>query len=81
MALMLNNYLEYKGISLKKEGVSTPFIDQDEVSLWAKDAVTNMKLYGLITGIGNNTYSPKATANRAGTAQIFKNFVEAYISR
>ena len=79
MAVMLNNYIKYKGIVLEKEDEYVPFADDSSISSWAKDAVAAMKQYGLITGVGNNTYDPLNTANRASVAQILKNLIEAYI--
>lgn len=64
---------------LEKEDEYVPFADDSSISSWAKDAVAAMKQYGLITGVGNNTYDPLNTANRASVAQILKNLIEAYI--
>ena len=80
MAIMLNNYIRYKDIELKKDDDYTPFADDSNVSSWAKDAVVDMKRYGLISGVGDNRYAPLDTADRASVAQIFKNFIEAYIN-
>jgi len=79
MAVMLNNYLIYKNIILPKESNYESFADDDAVSSWARDAVANMKQYGLISGIGDNMYAPGGTATRASVAQILRNFIEAYI--
>jgi hypothetical protein len=78
MAVLLNNYLKYKGITLKK-GEYIPFADEKDVSSWAKEAVADMKRYGLMVGVGNNTYAPLDTVNRASVAQVFKNFIESFI--
>ncbi|MDR1538213.1 MAG: hypothetical protein LBU32_09515 [Clostridiales bacterium] len=79
MAVILNNYMRYKGIALKKENDYIPFADDGSIGSWAKEAVTDMKLCGLIAGVGDNRYSPLDTANRASVEQMFKNFIEAYI--
>lgn len=79
MAVMLYNYIKYKGIVLEKEDEYVPFADDSSISPWAKEAVAAMKQYGLITGVGNNTYDPLSTASRASVAQILKNLIEAYI--
>ncbi len=39
----------------------TPFADDDKISDWAKDSVYFMNAKGLIMGIGNNMFAPKAT--------------------
>lgn len=74
MAVMLNNYMKHKGLILPKAEFEA-FADGELVSDWAKEAVNNMKSYGLITGIGNNLYSPKDTASRASVAHIFMNII------
>ncbi|MHA6482795.1 lamin tail domain-containing protein [Paenibacillus sp. strain BS8-2] len=77
MAVMLHNYLEYKGIQL--ESTNKPaFADANEVSDWAKDAVTTIQGYGIISGIGGNTFAPTAYADRAAVATIFKNVVTGF---
>ncbi|GBG06942.1 hypothetical protein PAT3040_01484 [Paenibacillus agaridevorans] len=78
MAVMLHNYIEYKGITL--ESTSPPaFADASTVSVWAKDAVAKIQSYGLISGVGNNTFAPSANANRASVATIFTNLIKALI--
>ncbi len=79
MAVMLNNYLKYKNITLPSNDSITSFADDDNVSVWAKDSVTEMKRMELIQGSGNNNYLPKATANRASVAQIFMNLINAVV--
>jgi len=81
MAVILNNYMKYKSISLKKDEAYIPFADDADISPWARDAVADMKRYGLIVGVGGNRYAPLETANRASVAQIFKNFIELYINQ
>ncbi len=81
MAVMLYNYMKYKGITVPDTGNNTPFNDSDKVSVWAQDAVAEMKRLGLIGGVGGNNYAPKDTANRASVATIFMNFINALLKR
>jgi hypothetical protein len=37
------------------------FADDDKISAWAKDSVYFMAANGIITGTGNNNFSPRAT--------------------
>ena len=74
MAVMLNNYIEWKGVELNSE-TKEPFVDFDQVSSWAKEAVTAIQGYGIISGVGNNIYAPKSTAERSQVAQIFANYI------
>ncbi|WP_244862650.1 S-layer homology domain-containing protein [Paenibacillus sp. J22TS3] len=75
---MIYNFIEYK--SAKLVGTNKPaFPDANAVSDWAKDAVTTLQSYGIISGITGNTFAPKANADRAAVATIFKNFVKAFV--
>ncbi|NOU91961.1 hypothetical protein GC093_01750 [Paenibacillus sp. LMG 31456] len=75
MAVMLNNYIKYKGIKLASKS-QPDFADASVVSDWAKDAVTQIQSYGIISGVGENTFAPKANADRASVATIFTNFIK-----
>jgi|GEM_PF-442277 len=78
LAVIIHNYMEYKGI--QSAGINKPaFADADAVSDWAKDAVTNLQTYGIISGITGNAFAPKASADRAEVATIFKNFVTDFV--
>ncbi|WP_265446852.1 InlB B-repeat-containing protein [Acetivibrio straminisolvens] len=94
IAIVLDKYMKYKGIILKKDSDNV-FVHDEEVSPWAKDTVMDMCQYGLIfyPGSGKYTYtdlhansiaensivSPKKAVNRAGVAQILRDFIEAYL--
>ncbi len=75
MAVILYNYIKYKGIDLNVVN-DKPFADINDVSTEAKTAVEFMKKYGLIEGMGNNTYAPKRIATRAEVAAIFTNVIQ-----
>lgn len=49
---------------------SAAFADDSEISAYAKDSVYYMQSKGIINGIGNNTFAPKANASRAQAAKI-----------
>ena len=50
------------------------FQDAGQVSSWASDAVSWAVSSGLISGTGNQTLAPTATATRAEVAQIMMAF-------
>ncbi|WP_127581799.1 metallophosphoesterase [Paenibacillus koleovorans] len=78
MAVMLHNYIKIKEIKLTT--TSQPaFADASTVSDWAKEAVTQIQSHGIISGVGENTFAPKANADRASVATIFTNFIQASI--
>lgn len=81
MCVMLVNYVEnYLGKSLKVTTASSTIADDNNISTWAKDAVYKCYKAGLVSGTGNNMFSPKVVANRAQGATIFTNFHIAYIA-
>lgn len=79
MAVILNNYMNYKGITLPIIDSDSLFSDNDQISIWARDSVTKMKCLGLIKGVGNNNYAPKDIVNRASVAQILMNLINAVV--
>lgn len=78
MAVMLNNYIKYRGIALPAVN-NRPFADLDSVSPWARDAVSSIHRYGIIGGVGDNIYAPLEKARRSQVAQIFLNFIKAVL--
>ena len=46
------------------------FDDVAEISDYAKDSVKQLVKKGIISGVGNNLYSPKSNATRAQAAQM-----------
>ncbi len=77
MALMFYNYIKSKGNQLPQAASDEPFADNSSLSAWAQTAVSDMKKYGLISGVGGNLFNPKGTVTRAEVAQIFLNYVNA----
>lgn len=80
MALILSNYINYKGIAFSKTGSNELFSDSSQFSSWAVDAIANMKALGLISGTEGNRFNPKATATRAEVAQIFLNYLNVALT-
>jgi len=77
MAVMLNNYVKYKGISLPAgQGTSAAFADENEISPWAIDAVRAIQAAGIVSGRPGNLYDPKTSATRAEVATIFTRFLD-----
>jgi surface protein len=70
MAVMLHRFMLIMGIELPV-GEITEFIDQDNISPWAAEAVVAMQAAGIITGRPDGSFDPQATATRAEVAAIF----------
>ncbi len=80
-AVMLYNYMKYKGITLNIIGRREAFADNDKISEWARPAVKEMASRGIIDGVGGDMFAPKDTANRAALAQFISSLVKAYVNR
>lgn len=50
--------------------ISLPFNDADEISDYAKEAVSYLSEKGVVNGVGDKMFAPKATATRAQAAKI-----------
>ena len=59
-----------------KEPVATEltFADASEVSDWAETAILWAVENGIVMGIGNNMFAPKANTERAAAAQVMMNY-------
>ena len=71
IAVILNNALNYKAVSVQKGELN--FIDNDNISDYAKEAVNVLSAMGVINGYEDGSFLPKSYATRAEAAQlIFK---------
>ena len=75
MALLLYNYVSYKGGDLTASADLSTFSDGDRVSDWAEQAMKWAVGEGLING-SNNSLNPLGTATRAEVAQLFMNLLK-----
>ena len=77
MALILYLYAQMMGYDAARAGVDLrAFVDYDEISSWALEAMDWAVNAGLLTGTGNDVLDPTGTATRAEVAQILMNFCE-----
>ena len=76
MAVMLMQYMNYKQLSLEKTKEAVTFVDDKEISGYAKTAVSNMQQAGILQGKGNNYFSPLAQATRAEVAYMLTQFIK-----
>jgi len=77
MAFYLYNYVNALGYTLKNVAEKTPFADDSEISDEKSAAVYALQQAKVISGMGDNLYSPHASATRAQVAQIFRAFTSA----
>ncbi len=70
MAVILANYIKFKGMDLPQNGTIQSFDDSSQFSPWAIEAIDYIRRLGFLNGYGNNFY-PQNPASRAEVAQMF----------
>ena len=73
-AMILYRYAEYKGYNTEITGDVSSFVDKDDISSYAVDALSWAVGKGLISGTGSNMISPKGSATRSQIAVIVMQF-------
>ncbi|MBQ7800881.1 MAG: InlB B-repeat-containing protein [Oscillospiraceae bacterium] len=74
MATVFHRYVAYKGYDVSARADLSTYTDGDEVSDWAKDAMSWAVSVGLIQGIGNALLGYESDATRAMIAVILQRF-------
>ena len=69
MAVMLMKFLASQNKSYAATGYAN-FSDGGSIAGWAKDSVDKMTRQGLLSGMGNGDFAPKANFSRAQAAQV-----------
>ncbi len=76
LAVILYRYAAYKSYNTSARGDLTVFTDNAGISSYAKDAVSWATAEKLLSGMGNGTLAPKASATREQVATILQRFAE-----
>ena len=79
MAVIMKNYAAKLGHDLPQTLKAVTFVDNTQISSWAKDAVKSMQQAGILAGKNENKFDPKGTATRAEVATVLRRFVEIVI--
>jgi len=80
MAVIMSNYAKAIGYTLPKVHVENTFADNSKISTYAKEAVKQMQMAGVISGKNGNLFDPQGTATRAEVSAVLRRFVELAIS-
>ena len=80
MAVIMQNYAKVIGFTLPKVYEENAFADNTKISTYAKEAVTQMQMAGVINGKNSNLFDPQGTAIRAEVSAVLRRFVELAIS-
>ena len=76
MAAILLNYAKVTGFTLPKVHGENIFGDSAKISVYAKEAVKEMQMTGILSGKNANLFDPQATATRAEVAAALHRFAE-----
>ncbi|MEN1761616.1 S-layer homology domain-containing protein [Anoxynatronum sibiricum] len=76
MAVMLLKYIKAMNIDIAKLREEKLFDDEDEMSTWAKEAVKEIQMMGILSGKPDNTFDPKGSATRAEVSSMLRRFIE-----
>ena len=80
MAVILQSYAKAIGFTLPKVHAENTFADSAKIGAYAKDAVKQMQMAGIISGKNSNLFDPQGTATRAEVSAVLRRFVELAIS-
>lgn len=73
LAVIVYNYLKFKGVDLEFNNNKVNFTDDSQLSSWSKDAVYYMQQTGIINGMPDGSFRPRGMATRAEVATILIN--------
>ncbi len=76
MALIISNYAKTMDLKLTQAYSENTFADNDKISDYAKDAVKQMQMSGVISGKNGNIFDPQVSATRAEVSALLHRFVE-----
>ena len=76
MAVMCYRLARYLGISTEADGDGVSFVDGDDISDYAREAVEISQKLGLVSGDDRGNFNPLNTATRAESAKIIANLME-----
>jgi len=75
---ILHRYAEAKELDVTEKDDLSKFVDKDEVSDWALEAMQWAVAVGIIQGRPGNKIAPQGTATRAEIAAIFTRYLENF---
>jgi len=75
LAAMLFRFIQAMGIEIPMDEV-IEFTDRSEIAPWALEAVAAVHAKGIMVGMPDGSFDPKAIATRAEAAAIFARFLE-----
>ncbi len=75
MAVLISNYMKFKGIVLSDRNSPVAFTDASHIESWAKSQVEQVQKLGVMSGIGENQFSPQGISTRAQVAAVLERMI------
>lgn len=84
MCALIARYARFTGIAFDggdAEGETGSFIDADAISGWATDDIAFCRAMGIVTGLPDNSFAPKADSSRGENCAVFMRLIELLIKQ
>ena len=78
--MLTRTYTKSMGATAETKGETTVFADDASISEWAKESVYFMAENGIINGVGDNMFSPKANCTREQSVAISVRTFDKFLS-
>lgn len=75
LAVFIQKYSQVKGISLPIINSENQFADSEKISPYARDAVRQMQIAGILIGKNDNLFAPQEIATRAEVSSVLHRFL------
>ena len=76
-AVLWQSFARYMGIDLPKAYDAAIFADDAAITGWARDAVRDMQMAGVMSGRADGSFIPQGTLTRAEAAAVLHRFITA----
>jgi len=76
LAVIIQNYAQAIGFTLPTVQRKNIFADSNKISAYAKDAVKQLQMAGILNGRNGNLFDPQGTATRAEFSSVLCHFVK-----
>jgi uncharacterized repeat protein (TIGR02543 family) len=76
MAVIMQNYAKVMGFMLPQVHAENDFADERKINTYAKDAVKQIQMAGIMNGKSGNLFDPQGIATRAEASAVLRRFVE-----
>lgn len=80
LTVIMSNFAKAMNLKLNHKYEENTFADSTEISAYAREAVKEMQMAGILSDKGNNLFDPKGTATRAEVSAVLRRFIELVFS-